>query len=45
MSTEREKLIRRTVTITKEQYDVIVEHEGVSFSDKLRRIIDEYKKG
>ena len=39
-----DKLIKKCVTITKEQYAMILEKDGVSFSDKLRRVLDEYKK-
>jgi predicted CopG family antitoxin len=42
---EREKLIQRTVTITDKNYQFVAESQGVSFSDKLRRLLDKIEDG
>lgn len=44
ISEEKIKLIKKTVSITEEQYNTIMEEEGVSFSDKLRRYLDRKMK-
>ena len=40
----KERLISKNVTLSKDHVNLINEHDGINFSDKLRRILDEYKK-
>jgi len=40
----KENLISKNVTLSRDHVDLISQHDGINFSDKLRRILDEYKK-
>ena len=38
------KLIRKTVTLSRANYDYVMNSPGINFSDKLRRLLDEFEK-
>jgi hypothetical protein len=42
---KEEKLIKKTASITQKNYEFLMEQPGVSYSDKLRRLLDKIEDG